>query len=84
MGLLVISSAPAGALGATNGLAQVISSATRTLAPTFASSIFSISLQTRLIGGHLLEIVMLSVTLVGILVSLRLPKQLDSFETSSS
>ncbi|KAE9386358.1 MFS general substrate transporter [Gymnopus androsaceus JB14] len=83
MALLVISSAPAGALGATNGLAQVISSATRTLAPTFASSIFSISLETRLFGGHLLELVMLIVTLVGILVSFRLPKSLNGFETSS-
>ncbi|KIK71431.1 hypothetical protein GYMLUDRAFT_235750 [Collybiopsis luxurians FD-317 M1] len=77
MALLVVSNAPPGALGATNGLAQVISSATRTLAPTVASSAFSISLETRLVGGHLVELVMLIITLLGIIASLILPKELD-------
>ncbi|KAF5384044.1 hypothetical protein D9757_006980 [Collybiopsis confluens] len=78
MALLVVSGAPPGALGATNGLAQVISSATRTLAPTVASSLFSISLETRLIGGHLVEFVMLGITLLGIHVSFALPKELEA------
>lgn len=82
MSLLIVSSAPLGGLGATNGLAQMVSSGMRCLGPIFASSIFSISLETRLGGGHLVEIIMLGIVLVGISCSLKLPKRLDSFETA--
>jgi len=82
MSLLIVSSAPLGGLGATNGLAQMVSSGMRCLGPNFASSIFSISLETRLGGGHLVEIIMLGIVLVGISCSLKLPKRLDSFETA--
>ncbi|KAJ4496464.1 hypothetical protein C8R41DRAFT_761997 [Lentinula lateritia] len=38
------------------------------------SSTFSFSLETRLLRGYLVEVVMLGITLVGVVSSLRLPK----------
>ncbi|KAJ4474967.1 major facilitator superfamily multidrug-resistance, DHA1 sub-family [Lentinula aciculospora] len=66
MHLLVVINAPPNALGSVNGLAQMVSSGTRGLAPVFASSLYSISLESRIAGGHLVEIVLIGVTIVGI------------------
>ncbi len=82
MGLLIISSAPPDALGAVNGLAQMVSSGMRCIAPLVASSIFSMSLETRVADGHLVEIIMVGVALIWTLYSFRLPKELDGFETA--
>ncbi|KAF5381435.1 hypothetical protein D9757_009047 [Collybiopsis confluens] len=84
MGLCIIGSAPPGALGATNGLAQTVSSGMRCLGPVFASSLYSISLETKLVGerGHLVELVMIMITLVGVCASTMLDKKLDGFETA--
>ncbi|KAF9062513.1 major facilitator superfamily domain-containing protein [Rhodocollybia butyracea] len=73
MHLLVVMSAPPNALGSVTGLAQVFSSGARGCAPLFASSLFSFSLQSRVAGGHLLEIVLIGVTIMGIYTLLRLP-----------
>ncbi|KAE9406686.1 MFS general substrate transporter [Gymnopus androsaceus JB14] len=73
MHLLVVMNAPRNALGSVNGLAQMVSSGTRGLAPVFSSSLFSISLESRIAGGHLVEIVLMGITVVGIYCISRLP-----------
>ncbi|KAJ3936874.1 MAG: major facilitator superfamily multidrug-resistance, DHA1 sub-family [Lentinula lateritia] len=71
--LLIVTNAPPNALGSVNGLAQMVSSGTRGLAPIFASSLFSFSLESRIAGGHLVEIVLMGITVVGIYCISRLP-----------
>ncbi|GAW00783.1 major facilitator superfamily multidrug- dha1 sub-family [Lentinula edodes] len=66
MHLLVVINAPPNSLGSVNGLAQMISSGTRGLAPVFASSLYSHSLESQIAGGHLVEIVLIGVTIIGI------------------
>ncbi|KAJ4472104.1 major facilitator superfamily multidrug-resistance, DHA1 sub-family [Lentinula aciculospora] len=73
MYLLVVENAPPNALGSMNGLTQMVSSGTRGLAPIFASSIFSFSLESRIAGGHLVELVLMGITAVGIYCISRLP-----------
>ncbi|KAE9401352.1 MFS general substrate transporter [Gymnopus androsaceus JB14] len=70
----IVKNAPPNALGSVNGLAQVASSGTRGIAPVFSSSLFSISLESRIAGGHLVEIVLMGITLVGIYYISRLPR----------
>ncbi|KAF9050905.1 major facilitator superfamily domain-containing protein [Rhodocollybia butyracea] len=74
MSLLVIQSAPPNSLGAVNGLAQMVTSGTRGLAPLFASSLFSVSLESRLAGGHLVDIVLIALSIIGVFCSFQLPK----------
>ncbi|KAJ3851626.1 major facilitator superfamily domain-containing protein [Lentinula lateritia] len=74
MSLLVVQNAPPGALGAVNGLAQMTASGTRGLAPLFASSLFSLSLESRIVGGHLVDIVLIALSAVGLVCAFRLPK----------
>ncbi|KAJ3823878.1 major facilitator superfamily domain-containing protein [Lentinula raphanica] len=74
MSLLVVQNAPSGALGAVNGLAQMTASGVRGLAPLFASSLFSLSLESPVAGGHLVDIVLIALSAAGLFCSLRLPK----------
>ncbi|KAF5327029.1 hypothetical protein D9619_004781 [Psilocybe cf. subviscida] len=55
-----------GPMGTVNGVAQMLGSGMRSLAPTFASSLFSISLQKGYAGGNMVYYVYLAVVLVGI------------------
>ncbi|KAL0565140.1 hypothetical protein V5O48_016890 [Marasmius crinis-equi] len=73
MSVLVVENAPNGTLGTVNGLAQMISAGTRAVGPAFASSLFALSLQSGLLGGYLVDCVLLSVVVVGIWCALRLP-----------
>ncbi|KAJ8077575.1 hypothetical protein PM082_002007 [Marasmius tenuissimus] len=72
--ILIVENAPNGALGSVNGLAQMISSGTRAFAPAFGSSLFALSLQSGILGGYLVDCILLCMTLVGIWCSLRLPR----------
>ncbi|KAF5359756.1 hypothetical protein D9756_003027 [Leucocoprinus leucothites] len=72
--LFIMDAAPTrNTLGAVNGLGQMMSSVARTVAPSFASSLFSISLQKQLLGGHFVYILLLSITIVGVYMSNQLP-----------
>ncbi|CAA7265249.1 unnamed protein product [Cyclocybe aegerita] len=64
--LLVQSIPEGGPMGMLNGVAQMLSSGTRSIAPTFASSLFSVSLQRQLLGGNLVYLVLISLVLAGI------------------
>ncbi|KAJ3986143.1 major facilitator superfamily domain-containing protein [Lentinula detonsa] len=74
MSLLVVQSAPPNALGSVIGLAQMTASGTRGLAPLFASSLFSLSLESRIAGGHLVDIVLIIISALGLFCSFQLPK----------
>ncbi|KAF9075116.1 major facilitator superfamily domain-containing protein [Rhodocollybia butyracea] len=74
MSLLIVRSAPPNSLGAVNGLAQMVASGTRGLAPLFASSLFSVSLESHLAGGHLVDIVLIAFSMIGVFCSFQLPK----------
>ena len=53
-------------IGMTNGLAQMVGSGVRSIAPTFASSLFSVSLQRNLADGNLVYYILIAITVVGI------------------
>ena len=63
-----------GPLGTVNGIAQMLGSGVRSIAPTFASPLFSISLQRGLAGGNMVYYIVLAVTFVAGRFSLMLPK----------
>lgn len=67
-----------GPMGIVNGLAQMLGSGMRSLAPTFASSLFSVSLQRKLAGGNMVYYVLLAMTLVGIRCTALLPKKVKA------
>ncbi|KAG6906174.1 hypothetical protein DXG01_015437 [Tephrocybe rancida] len=75
--LFILDAAPGNAaLGAVNGLSQMMSSVVRTLAPTIASSLFSISQEMQLAGGYLVYGVIVAIVVVGWSISLLLPPTL--------
>ncbi|KAF4614192.1 hypothetical protein D9613_007944 [Agrocybe pediades] len=71
--LLVDSVPEGGRLGTANGILQMIGSGMRSIAPTFASSLFSISLQKHLAGGNMVYFILLAMTLVGVRCTWLLP-----------
>ncbi|KAG5644659.1 hypothetical protein DXG03_008041 [Asterophora parasitica] len=75
--LFILDAAPGNAaLGAVNGLSQMMSSVVRTMAPTIASSLFSISLQQKIVGGYMVYCVIIGIVLAGWSMSLLLPPTL--------
>ena len=73
--MLIIEETPKGApLATVNGLAQMIESAVRALAPMLASSLFSVSLTKQLAGGYLVYLVLVIMGLVGVRLSMDLPQ----------
>lgn len=68
-------------LGATNGLAQLVGSSVRALAPTVSSSLFSFSLELSSsdtdIDGDLVYMVLVALSAIALCWSTRLPKELD-------
>jgi hypothetical protein len=62
-------------LGATNGIAQLLMSITRAIGPTATASLFSLSLEEGYVGGNLVYIVLLVVSLAAIAFGTTLPQQ---------
>ncbi|KAF9007549.1 major facilitator superfamily multidrug-resistance, DHA1 sub-family [Cyathus striatus] len=74
--VLLVQSAPSKAsLGSINGIAQMLGSVMRSIAPTFASSLFSISLQRHIAGGHMVYYVLLVLIVAGIRLSFMIPRK---------
>ncbi|KAF5364815.1 hypothetical protein D9758_009278 [Tetrapyrgos nigripes] len=74
LNLLIVENAHPGALGVVNGSFQMMGCIFRGLAPLAASSLFSLSLTSKIAGGYLVYMLLMGVTVVGILCSLRLHK----------
>jgi hypothetical protein len=79
--LYINDGAPRSALGALNGLAQMTASTMRALAPSTASSLFSVSLQRDVVRGNMVYMVLCAITIVGMYASCQLPRSLRSQET---
>ncbi|KAJ7159094.1 major facilitator superfamily multidrug-resistance, DHA1 sub-family [Mycena crocata] len=65
-------------IGSVNGLAQMVAPTLRAVAPTFASSLFALSLKNNLAGGYMVYIVLVGVTLCAVRCAMMLPRQLRS------
>ncbi|KAJ7585582.1 major facilitator superfamily multidrug-resistance, DHA1 sub-family [Mycena floridula] len=72
--MLVDSSPSRAALAGTNSLGQIVSCCFRSLAPSAASSLFSLSLQFNLLGGNLVYFLMMGNVLLAIRAGMMLPK----------
>ena len=62
-------------LGVTNGLAQMMTSITRTMGPAMANSLFSLSIKYHLLNGWLVYWVLLAFTIASLAFSTKLPKK---------
>jgi hypothetical protein len=71
--IIIVDHTPRESLGAANGLAQAVASGLRGVAPSVASSLFSISLERRLLGGHFVFYFLMAVALTGMRVLSFLP-----------
>ena len=76
--IFVIDSANERTLGSINGLAQMVASVLRGVAPVLASSLYSVSLEKKLLGGTFVHWVLIGITLMGIGASFKLPNQLKA------
>ncbi|KAJ6589490.1 major facilitator superfamily multidrug-resistance, DHA1 sub-family [Mycena capillaripes] len=77
--IFVVDSAPTqNSLGGVNGLAQMVGSTLRSIAPSFAASLFSTSVSHNLLGGNLVFFVLCGTALCGLRSSLLLPRKLRS------
>ncbi|KAG6888134.1 hypothetical protein C0992_009547 [Termitomyces sp. T32_za158] len=73
--LLLDSTPNRASLGAINGMAQAVGCITRAIAPTVASSLFSISLQRHLAGGNMVFLILLGISMIGLRLTFLLPKR---------
>ena len=62
-------------LGATHGLSQTTVSMSRALAPAVASSLFSVSVERNLLGGHAVFTIMFVLSCLAVFLGLRLPSE---------
>jgi hypothetical protein len=62
------------ALGATNGLSQTIASLMRAVGPACATSLFAVSREHQLMGGHLVYFVYFLIAAVTVAASFLLPE----------
>ena len=76
--VLITESAPSqSSLGAVNSLAQAAGSVSRALAPSVASSLFTISLQRNWAGGNAVYYILMGMVACTIRLSFMLPKELS-------
>ncbi|KAJ3556456.1 hypothetical protein NP233_g11973 [Leucocoprinus birnbaumii] len=64
--VIIAESTPKPVLGSINGLVQMTGCITRTIAPTLASSLFSLSIQEHILGGYFVYVVIYAIVLVGV------------------
>ncbi|KAJ7895089.1 major facilitator superfamily domain-containing protein [Mycena leptocephala] len=77
--IFVVDSAPTqNSLGGVNGLAQMVASTLRSIAPSLVASLFSTSVSYNLLGGNFVFFVLCGISLCGVRSSLLLPKKLRS------
>ncbi|KAJ6577020.1 major facilitator superfamily multidrug-resistance, DHA1 sub-family [Mycena vulgaris] len=77
--IFIMDAAPGPAsAGSLNGLAQMVGTTLRSAAPSFASSLFSLSVKHNLAGGYMVYIILGCLTLMALRSSLLLPRRLRS------
>lgn len=81
--IILVEAVPEGGpMGTINGIAQMLGSGMRSLAPTFSTSLFSTSLQHNLAGGNMVYYVLLAIALVAVHFTAYLPKRPKSTRKS--
>ncbi|KAJ7030335.1 major facilitator superfamily multidrug-resistance, DHA1 sub-family [Mycena alexandri] len=77
--IFVVDSAPTqNSLGGVNGLAQMVASTLRSVAPTFAASLFATSVSHDVLGGNMVFFVLCGISVCGVRAALMLPRKLRS------
>ncbi|KAK7017703.1 major facilitator superfamily multidrug-resistance DHA1 sub-family [Favolaschia claudopus] len=75
--IFIVNSAPSpNTLGGVNGLAQMVGSTTRSIAPSFASSMFATSIKHNLLQGNLAFFMLSAIAAYGFRSAFLLPKKL--------
>ena len=69
-------------LGATNGLAATVEAAMRSIGPAAATSLFAVTREQNLLGGYLVYVVLLLLTVVTICAASLLPLHEEDWEDS--
>ncbi|PPR03542.1 hypothetical protein CVT24_007029 [Panaeolus cyanescens] len=64
-----------GGMGTVNGVGQMVASAMRSISPTFASSLYSITLQKGYMGGNMVFYVLLILSIIGFRLSFLIPEK---------
>ncbi|KDQ59084.1 hypothetical protein JAAARDRAFT_33814 [Jaapia argillacea MUCL 33604] len=83
--IFITSAAPSKrSLGATNGMAQTTVSIIRAFGPIMSTSLFAISIQRNLLGGYMVYLVMIILTLFSLAASTFLPREAWNHEGDSS
>ena len=67
--MILTNAAPPEQLGAANGLSQTTASIMRALAPAIFSTLFAISVEHKLLGGFLVYVIALFVSMFGVLAT---------------
>ncbi|KAF4597574.1 hypothetical protein EYR40_008036 [Pleurotus pulmonarius] len=76
--LFIIAAVPGqNSLATVNGLTQMVSSIMRSLAPSIASSLFSLSVEHNLLGGYLVYLIIVLTIMVGLYAASRLPDKIE-------
>jgi len=70
-------------LGATNGLSQTTGSIARAIGPALSTSLFSYSVETKLLGGYAVYIVLMTLSCFAVRLATRLPEKVWDWEDSS-
>ncbi|KAJ7746322.1 major facilitator superfamily multidrug-resistance, DHA1 sub-family [Mycena metata] len=79
MMIFIMDAAPGPAsLGSVNGLAQMVGTVLRSLAPSFSSSLFALSVEHHFAAGNMVYFALMAVTLGALCCSLLLPRTLRS------
>ncbi|KAJ6488127.1 major facilitator superfamily multidrug-resistance, DHA1 sub-family [Mycena vitilis] len=77
--MFIMDAAPSRAsLGSVNGLAQMVGTVLRSMAPSFSSSLFALSAEHQIAGGNFVYYVLIALTLVAARCTLFLPRKLRS------
>ncbi|KAJ7671519.1 major facilitator superfamily domain-containing protein [Mycena polygramma] len=77
--MFIMDAAPSRAsLGSVNGLAQMVGTVLRSIAPSFSSSLFALSAEHHIAGGNLVYYILIALTLTAARCTLLLPRKLRS------
>ncbi|KAJ7149651.1 major facilitator superfamily domain-containing protein [Mycena filopes] len=75
--IFIVDAAPTpNSLGTVNGLAQMVASTLRSLAPVATASLFATSVSHNLLGGNMVFLVLSAVALAGVRAAVALPRRL--------
>ncbi|KAI0046335.1 major facilitator superfamily transporter [Auriscalpium vulgare] len=61
-------------LGATNGIAQTVTSVQRAIGPALSTSLFAFSLENNVMGGHFVYVVLILMSILAVGLATRLPR----------